>query len=165
MQTLPIISINIWDMLYALLNLFILFLLVKKFLYKPVKKMLKTRQASIEKDYEDAKVAKEQALSNMKTYEEKLSQAENEADSLIQSAVLTAQSREQQILADAKEEADAIRRKAESDAKLELKKAEETIKEEIISVGTIIAGKMLEREINADDHKDMIDDFINQIGE
>ncbi len=165
MQTLPIISINIWEMLYALLNLLILFLLVKKFLYKPVKKMLANRQATIDKEYEDAKNAKEQAMSDQKTYEEKLSQAQSEADSLIQSAVSTAQKRESEILLEAKEKADGIRRQAEADAELELKKAEQSIKEEIVSVGTMIAGKLLEREINAQDHKEMIDSFIDKIGE
>lgn len=165
MQTLPIISINIWEMLYALLNLLILYLLVKKFLYKPVKKMLANRQATIDKEYEDAKNAKEKAMSDQKTYEEKLSHAQSEADSLIQSAVSTAQKREHEILSEAKEKADGIRRQAEADAKLELKKAEQSIKEEIVSVGTMIAGKMLEREINAQDHKEMIDSFIDKIGE
>ncbi len=165
MQTLPIISINLWEMLFALLNLLILFLLVKKFLYKPVKKMLAQRQETIDNEYKQAEDAKEQALSDKKTYEEKLSHAESEADSLIQSAVVTANQREQEILADAKEKADSIIRQAEEDAKLELRKAEETIKEEIVNVGTLLAGKILEREVKEEDHKKLIDSFINELGE
>ncbi|MBQ7951341.1 MAG: F0F1 ATP synthase subunit B [Clostridia bacterium] len=165
MQTLPIISVNIWDMLYALLNLLILFLLVKKFLYKPVKKMLANRQATIDNEYKNAEDAKEKALSDQKLYEEKLSHAEEEADSLIQSAVLSARSRESQILAEAKDQANGILRQAEANAQLELKKAEQTIREEIVSVGTVMAGKLLEREVNTDDHQKMIDSFLNNIGE
>lgn len=165
MQTLPIISINLWEMLFALLNLLILFLLVKKFLYKPVKKMLANRQATIDNEYKTAEEAKAKALSDKKTYEEKLSHAQTEADSLIQSAVSVAHERENEILSDAKEKADGIRRQAEADAQLELKKAEQTIKEEIVSVGAMIAGKMLEREVKAEDHKQMIDSFIDKIGE
>ena len=165
MQSLPIISINLWEMLFALLNLLILYLLVKKFLYKPVKKMLAQRQATIDNEYKDAEEAKKKALSDQKTYEEKLSVAKSEADSLIQSAVQTAQAREQQMLAEAKEKADGMIRQAEADANLELKKAEQTIKEEIISVGTALAGKVLERELNPDDHKKLIDSLIDEIGE
>lgn len=165
MQTLPIISINLWEMLFALLNLLILYLLVKKFLYKPVKKMLAQRQETIDNEYREAEEAKEKALSDKQKYEKKLSDAESQADSLIQSAVLTAQQREQQILAEAKEKADGIRRQAESDAELELKKAEQTIQEEIINVGTMLAGKMLEREMNAQDHKKLIDSLIDEIGD
>ncbi len=165
MQTLPIISINLWEILYALLNLLILYLLVKKFLYQPVKTMLKNRQDTIDNEYKQAEDAKRRALFDKKTYEEKLSNAQWEADSLLQSAVQNAEQREQQILADAKVKADGILRQAETNAELELKKAEQTIKEEIVTVGTMLAGKMLEREINIEDHKKMIDSFINEIGE
>ncbi len=165
MQSLPIISINLWEMLFALLNLLILYLLVKKFLYKPVKKMLAQRQATIDQEYKDAKDAKEQALSHKELYEEKLSNAQSEADSLIQSAVQTAEAREAELLAEAKEKADSIRRQAEADAKLELIKAEQTIKEEIANVGTLLAEKVLERELNEDDHKKLIDSLIDEMGE
>ena len=127
--------------------------------------MLHDRQSTIDGQYQDAEKAKEEALSDKQAYEEKLSHAQKEADTLIQSAVLSAQNRETEILTEAKEKADSIRRQAETDAQLEMKKAEQKVKEEIVSVGTLIAGKMLEREINPEDHKKMIDSLIDEIGE
>lgn len=165
MQTLDIISINLWQMLFAFLNLVILFLLVKKFLYKPVKKMLETRQNTIATQYREAEDAKKQALANQKNYEEKLSKLETEADSLIQSAVTKARAREDEIVAEAKTKADSILHQAEENARLETKKAEQAIREEMIEVGTLIASKMLSREIREEDHRQMIDSFIDEIGE
>jgi len=164
MQTLDVISVNLWQIVASLLNLLILFLIIKKFLYKPVKAMLEKRQAEIEKQYTDAEDAKEQALLNKKNYEEILAGAQDKADSLISSAVNMASAREQEILDDAKRKADGILRKAESDAQLELKKAEESIKQEIIGVSTVLTEKLLEREIKADDHQKLIDSFIENIG-
>ena len=69
MQTLPVISINLWDVLISLANLTILYLLVKKFLYKPVKKMLEARQSEIDKSYLDAENAKLDAESAKESYE------------------------------------------------------------------------------------------------
>ena len=57
MQTLEIISVNLWQILISLANLTILFLLVKKFLYKPVKKVLAQRQSEIDSHYDAAKQA------------------------------------------------------------------------------------------------------------
>ena len=57
-QTLDIISVNLWAMAASLLNLVILLLLIKKFLYNPVKKMLEDRQNTIEGDYAAAEKAK-----------------------------------------------------------------------------------------------------------
>ena len=165
MQSLDVISINLWQILVSLVNLLLLFLIVKKFLYKPVKKMLETRQNTIDGDYAAAEEAKNEALKNQKAYEEKLSNAKTEADGVIQSAVDTAASREKEILAEAKEKAEGIMRKAREDAELEKRKAQEGIKQEIISVSTLLAEKMLEREINAQDHEQMIDSFIDSIGD
>ena len=108
MQTLDIISINIWQMLISLANLVILFLIVKKFLYNPVKKMLEKRQQTIDTKYSEAEQAKNKALSDKQSYEEKLLSAKQEADSLIQSAVDIARSRENTILLDAKQKADGL---------------------------------------------------------
>ena len=165
MQTLDVISVNLWQMLASLLNLVLLFLLVKKFLYKPVKKMLEQRQSTIEGNFAEAEKAKEAALLDQKAYEEKLADAKGEADRVIKSAVDIAAQREREILEDAKEKADGIIRRAEADAILEKKKAEDAIRREIVEVSSALTEKMLEREITKDDHKQLIDSFIESIGE
>ena len=165
MQTLDVISVNLWQMLASLLNLVLLFLLIKKFLYKPVKKMLLQRQSTIEGNFAEAEKAKEAALLDQKAYEEKLADAKGEADRVIKSAVDIAAQREREILEDAKEKADGIIRRAEADAILEKKKAEDAIRREIVEVSSALTEKMLEREITKDDHKQLIDSFIESIGE
>ncbi len=165
MQTLDVISINIWQMLVSLANLAILFWGVKKFLYKPVKKMLKARQDAIDVQYSEAENAKNEAMSEKKAYEEKLSGAKAEADGIIQSAVNLAKARENEILEKAKNDADVIMRRAKEDAELEMTKAEDSIKREIIDVSTVLTSKILEREINSEDHKQIIDSFIVEIGD
>lgn len=164
MQSLDVISVNLWQMLASLVNLVLLFSIVKKFLYKPVVKMLKSRQDTIDADYDAAKTAKEQALSDKAAYEEKLQDAKAEADRVIKSAVDIASQREKEILINAKTKADGIVRQAEADAVLERKKAEESIKKEIVEVSSLIAEKVLVREVSADDHKNLIDSFIEDMG-
>lgn len=165
MQTLDVISINLWDILVSLLNLVLLFLIVKKFLYKPVKKMLETRQNTIDDKYKEAELAKKAALSDKAAYEEKLKTAKGEADRVIKSAVDIASQRESEIIEDAKQKADVIIRQAEVDAALEKKKEEESIRREIVEVSSALTEKMLGREVNMDDHKQFIDSFIESIGE
>ena len=165
MQSLDVISINIWQIIISLLNLVILFFIIKKFLYKPVKRMLFERQNTIQKQYDDAEQAKSDAMNAKTQYEEKLSAASLEADGIIQSAVDTAKAREKEIITDAKQKADGIILKAENDAKLAVLKAEDSIKKEIIDVSTVLTEKVLKREISADDHKNLIDSFIDNIGE
>lgn len=165
MQSLDIISVNIWSFLIALANLTILFLLFKKFLFKPVKKVIALRREEIEKSYTEAEKSNRDAETNKLRWEQELNNAKQTAEQIIKSAANTAELRGERIVAEAKEKADGIVRRAETEAELELKKAEDRIKQEIVDVSALLAEKMLEREIKADDHKAMIDSFIDGIGE
>lgn len=91
--------------------------------------------------------------------------ADEEAKSILTEATETAKFRADQILADANDRADGILRRAEAEADLERKKATEGIKREIIDVSSLLAEKMLEREVNENDHRALIDSFIEKIGE
>ncbi len=164
-ESLDVISVNLWQLVVSLANLAILFWIVKKFLYQPVKRMLNAREQSIQKDYDEAAAAREQALSDKQKYEEQLSGVKEQADGIIQSAVSTAKLREKEILDRAKEEADLVHRRAEEAAEMELKKAESVIKGEIVDVSTKLTEKLLGREITSKDHEELIDSFIREIGE
>lgn len=165
MQPLDIISVNIWSFIIALANLLILFFMFKKLLFQPVKKILAQRQAEIEKDYNEAEEAKLLAQEDKAQWEQKLKDAHSEADRIIKSAAERGEARGEKIVAEAKEKADGIVRRAENEAELEMKKATEGIKQQIVEVSTKLTEKMLGREIKADDHKQLIDSFIDDIGE
>ncbi len=165
MQSLDVISVNLWQIIVSLLNLVLLFLIIKFFLYKPVLKMLDKRQADIDERIKSADEAKANALRDETYWKEKLESADSEADDIIKKASDTAKWRSERIIEEAKERADGIILDAQTEAKLELKKAEEGIKNEIVEVSHSLAEKMLSREINIDDHKDIIDSVIEKIGD
>ena len=164
MQTLDIITINLWDILISLVNLLLIFLIVKKFLYRPVKRVLEERQARIDAQYASAAEAERIALDNKNEWDEKIKTAEDEADAIIKDATDNAKYRAAQIVDEANTKAEAIARRAEADAELTRKNAEEGIKREIVEVSSAIAEKMLNREINEEDHREMIDSFIDEMG-
>ena len=165
MQTLGVISVNIWSILISLCNLLIIFLIIKKFLFSPVKKVLAEREAAVDSKYSDAENAKAEALEYKNDWENKIKTADTKAQSIIDEATLLANKRGENIISAAEQKADSIIRNAEIQADLERKKAEDDIKAEIVSVSAALSEKLLEREINANDHKSLIDSFINKIGE
>ena len=165
MQTLEVISVNLWQILISLLNLLILFLLFKKFLFKPVNDMLAKRQSEIDARYDAADEAKRLAEEDKSLWDEKIGTVKAETDEMIKKAQDSAKRQSETIVAKAKEMADGIIRQAETQAQLEMQKAEESIKQEIVEVSTALANKLLEREINVDDHRDLIDSFIEKIGD
>lgn len=165
MQTLDVISVNLWQTVISLLNLVLLFLLVKKFLFKPVKKVLEQRQKEIDDRYDQADAANAEAQESRRNWEEKLAGADAQADDILQTATENARRRGDTLVAQARAEADSIIRMAQNEAKLERQMAAAGIKQEIVEVSGALAQKLLEREINTQDHRALIDSFIEEIGD
>ena len=165
MQTLDVISVNIWQILISLLNLYILFLIVKLFLFKPVKAVLAERQRELDTQYAAAEDAEREALANRRAWETKMRGAKAEADAIVQAAADQAKYRGDALIAEAQLRADSIVRMAENEADLERKKAVEGVKREIIEVSGALTERMLERVINTEDHRNLIESFLEKIGD
>ena len=163
MQFLDVISVNVWAILASLANLLLLTWIIKKFLFKPVKKMLDARRAAIDEDYAQAKAAREEAEESRLNYEAAMAAARQTSDQIIADASRTAEYRSNESVAEARERASEIRRQAETDALLERKKAEDEMKHEIANVSAQLTGKLLQREINEEDHRNLIDSFLNDL--
>ena len=165
MQTLDVISVNIWQILISLINLFLLFLIFKKLLFKPVKKVLDKRQQELDDQYAAAADAEQKANEHRQEWEDKLSEVDARADAILQDATDNAKYRGEKIVSEAKEQADSIIRMAQTEAELERQKAVDGIKREIVEVSGALTEKMLEREINTEDHRVLINSFIEKIGD
>ena len=165
MQNLDVISINLWQVLISLCNLLLLFLILKKFLYQPVRKLLAQRKAQLDEQYRKAEQAQQAAEENRQTYERQLADAHAQAERILQTAAGQADHRAERIVADAREKADGIVREAQTQAALEQKKAQAGIKQEIVDVSAVLAAKLLEREIRPADHRALIDAAIADMGE
>ncbi len=160
-----IISVNIWQILISLCNLLLLFLILKRFLYKPVQKMLSARQKTLDDTVQSADDALKSAETDRDKWAEKLAAADSEADARIKTAQSIAKSEGEKIVERARADAEAMMRSAKEEIALEQRKSEEQMKQEIADLSTQLAGKLLEREINPDDHRQLIDSFIDEIGE
>ena len=163
MQSLSIISVNIWQILISFANLAILTWIVKKFLFKPVKKVLDTRRENIDSAYARANEAEAEAEEHRKNYAAAMTAARQTADQMISEAARDAERRGGEIESEARERALEIRRQAEAEAQLEKKKAEEEMRREIADISTQLTGKLLEREIKPEDHRELIDSFLQEL--
>lgn len=165
MQNLDIISINLWQVVISLANLVILFLILKKFLFEPVKKIKAQRENEIETQYKKAEKARREADELKAGWEDKIAAADQKADEIINEAVERANERNEIMLYESREKADQIIRKAKADIERDRREARETIKKEIVDVSQVISEQIIRREINMDDHRELIDDAIDKMGE
>ena len=159
------LNINFFTSLFTLVNTVVLFLVLKKFLFKPVMKMITERQQEIDDMYTKAGQAKEQAALLRSEYEQKLEQAQQEAERTVKEAVARGQNREEEILRKANAEASAILDKAAADIALEKKKAINDAKDEISVIALAIAGKVVGKQLQESDQSQLVDQFIDELGD
>ena len=159
------LGVNPWTALFILLNTLTIFFVAKKFLFKPVMKIITERQQEIDNLYADAGAAKEQAQQLQESYQQKLNAAQETSDRIVKEAVARGQSKEEQIIRDANAQAAAIMDKASRDIAQEKKKAINDAKNEISDLAMAIAGKVVERELKESDQAGLIDGFIRELGD
>ena len=163
MQSLSIISVNLWQILISFANLAILTWIIKKFLFDRVRKVLDARRENIDGAYARAGEAEAEAEEHRKNYAAAMAAAKQTTDQMINEAAREAERRGNEIENEARDRAQEIRRQAEADAQLEKKKAEEDIRREIADVSAQLTGKLLEREIKPEDHRELIDSFLQEL--
>ena len=165
MKIQDLVTIDPWTLIAQLLNLFIQVMLIKKFLFKPIKEVLAKRKAAADAEIADATKAKEEAESLKSEYEENMKQARDKANDILNTAQKSATQQSEEIIREANAQAVSIKSKAERDIEQERRKAVNEIKDEIGDMAMEIAGKVIGREINSSDHEKLIDEFINKVGE
>ena len=165
MQSLEIISVNIWSILVSLANLLIMFLILKRFLFKPVQKMMAARKQQVDQIYQDAKENRDSAINMKQEYEARLAAAREEADGLVRNAVQTAQRKGDAIGAEANSQASHLKQKAEQEIAQEKKQMLQDVRGEISDIAVSIASKVVEREVKKQDYDGFVDEFIKNVGE
>ena len=160
-----LITLDGWTFLAQICNLMIQRVIFKKLLLNPVKKVIAERKAKADSQIADAQKLRTEAEAMKAEYEQNLQNARNEANQIVASAQKTAAARSEELLGEARAQAAALKQKAEADIAQERKKAVNEAKDEIGGMAMEIASKGVEREIKEADHKDLIDEFIKNVGE
>ena len=159
------IGVNFWTALFTLLNFLALFFVMKRFLVGPVLKIIHDRQKEIDDLYADAGSAKANAEAMEAEYKQKLSVATETGERIVKEAVARGQAREEEIVRAANAEASAIMDMAGADIAMEKKKALNDAKDEISDIAMAIAEKVVGRELGDADQSDLINEFINGLGD
>ena len=164
-EYLSIISVNFWQIVISLINLLIIYLILKKFLFKPVQKVMTERRSQVDRMYSDANESRSAANEMKQEYEHRLATARQEADTMIRTAAQTAQQKGDQIVADAKAQASYTKQKAEAEIELQKQQMLKDVQGEISDLAVSIASKVVEKEVSRQEYDGFVDDFIRNVGE
>lgn len=153
------------DSVLTMIAVLFLFWALSYFLFNPARKMLAGRTEKIKgelaqaaDDMADAKAMKEE-------YEGKLREIQKEADAIMAEARQKAIISENQIVGEAREEAARILDRARTEAELEKQKAADDVKKEMITVASLIAGKVVAGAIDTTVQESLVDETLKEMSE
>lgn len=157
-----------WQMLadstLTIIAVFVLLAVMSYFLFNPARKMLSDRQLKIQNELDDAKTNMDEAHRLREEYEAKLRDVNKEVESILSDARKRALANENQIIAKAKEEAALIMERAHVEAELEKQKMSDDVKKEIISVASLMAGKIVSASVDTATQDRLIDETLKEMG-
>lgn len=153
------------DSTLTLISVFVLLWALSYFLFNPVRKLLSDRQEKIRTELETAQEDMEQASALREEYETKLAEINKQAEEILSEARKKALANENQIIANAKEEAARILERAKVEVELEKKKATDEVKNEMISIAALMAGKVVAASIDTTVQNQLIEETLKEMGE
>lgn len=142
----------------------LLWIVLARFLFKPVLALLDARRQEIESTYQNAEDERAKAEEFRADYEKRLAGIEAEARARMQEAVKEAQNAKNEILADAKSRSDDILRRGQEDLAREREKTLTQLREEVVNISLDAAGKIIGESMDQPKHRKLVGDFIDRIG-
>ncbi|MFD0955043.1 F0F1 ATP synthase subunit B [Virgibacillus alimentarius] len=158
-------GLYVGDMLVQLFFFLVLLLLVRKFAWGPVMNMMKKREDYVVSEIEAAEKSRKEAEVASKEAQERLKQTKQEAQKIIEDAKSSGVRQEEEIIIAARQEADRIKEAAQADIQNEKEKALQALQDKVASLSVLIASKVIEKEISAQDQENLINEYIKEVGE
>jgi len=159
------ISFNGGDILFQLVMFIILMALITKFAWGPLMGIMKQREEHIANEIGAAEQSRTEAKKLLEEQRDLLKEARNEAQSLIESAKKQGDVQREEIIVAARAESERLKDSAKLEIEQQKEKAVAAIREQVASLSVLIASKVIEKELSAEDQEKLINEYIQEVGE
>ncbi|MEA3423793.1 MAG: F0F1 ATP synthase subunit B [Bacillota bacterium] len=154
-----------WTFVFQIANLIILFLILKKLLFKPVTEFMKNRQESIKNSLKEAENKNLDAEELIAEYKAKITGSEDEGTEIVRQMVKEAETIGAEIIKRAKKNAEKTKNDAIGEIERERVKAINSLKEEVAEMAMLAASRVIEKELDDDGHRKLVNKFIGEVGD
>lgn len=156
-------NLNFSDIVQHLVNILVLYALLRLLIYKPVRKFMDARAARVQAQLDEAERMHAQAHEDSEQAAKRLAEVEDEAHRKLVESNRSASEEAAAIAAQAQEEARAILDKAKAEADQQRAEIQRRLQPEIADMAVEIAEKLLSREVNEADNRAIIDSFFESL--
>ena len=158
-------GLRVGDMFVTLFFFLVLLVLLKKFAWGPLMDMMEKRENYVANEIEEAERSRAEAEKSAASAAEQLNQVRQEAQKIIEDAKVAGVKQEQDIIESARLEAERIKKQAQADIQNEKEQAIQALQAQVASLSVLVASKVIEKEINAQDQEKFINEYIKEVGE
>ena len=153
------------NLVFTIINLLVLYLLMKKFLFVPIIKVMDVRKAMIDQQFAGAKEQEDQAKALKEQYEGALKSAREESFQIMEQARKEAKAQADKTVEDTQAKVSAMLAKAQEDINTERENAMRQMKDDVASLAMEAAGKIIGKNSGADQDLSLYDQFIEKAGD
>lgn len=150
-----------WTIIWAIVNILILFVLLRIFLFKPLHKFMDERSASVQNDLDSAKKSKEEAEALRQSYEDTLDNARAEANDIIAKAREEAVIEKERIIRQSKDEAAQLISEANKSIENERRRVMQQAQSQIADLAIEAASRIVGENVDDDKNRKLVDDFLS----
>lgn len=155
----------IFDACTLAISMFVLFTFLSYMLFEPVRNVLENRRQAVADEQENAAKDREAAALYKAEYEKKLKEIDKEAEQILCAARKKAMQNEAKLIAGAKEEAERILSRADAQIELERRHALDDMKQEMISIASMMAAKAVSASVDVKVQEELLDKTLKEMGE
>ncbi|MDG0889524.1 F0F1 ATP synthase subunit B [Paracholeplasma manati] len=158
-----LLGVGLEEILIQLGGTIVLFLVIRKYFWKNLTEFMEKRRAYMDEELFKAEALKVEAAQIKANADETYSTLRNSVSKTLEDARVRAQKEESEIIAKAKAEAQRLKLEAEKEVELEVQKAQDQMKKEIVTVATVLAEKIIQKEVDAKKYEQWVDEATNEV--
>jgi F-type H+-transporting ATPase subunit b len=158
-----LLSVDPGLIFWTVLTFLLLLVLLRKTAWGPIIEGLERREESIRNSLAEAESARDEGKKLLEQQQAELQESRKEAQRIIEQGTASAKAMQEEILAKAQVESGEIVESARKQLQVEVDRARETLRQEVVDISLQVAGKVLERSLNDDDHQQMAEEFMSQV--
>lgn len=157
-------SLNAIKPIFAVLNLLVLYFILKRVLFKPVTEFMENRTQSIQNSIDDAERQKAEAMELKRSYEEQIGHAKEEAEKIISEARAKAEAEHDRIVEDGRKEVEALMARAREDMEGERRQMISELRAQVAGLALAAASRVIEVNLDTEKNRALVDKFIDEAG-
>ena len=151
------------ELVYGAIAFAVVLVIMQRFAFPMLTRILDERREAIQGQMEEAEKVKQEAAAEREQFQSQLADAKGEANRVIEEAKQTAEQMRRDIVAKAEAEADAVKARAQTDIEAERERLLSELRTEVGQVAVALASKIVDRELDATAHQDLVDDYITSL--